>query len=388
MLSVPHPSKIYRYAHSRLRRLDVDIDAVREVLESYGLEQTREAHNLPMGRRNRSVVVYTRAGKKVLKLYRPKWPLGSVLCEHSVLARLAQLGIAASRLVPARDGQTCVVRPSGIYSLFDFVEGKICSLTFMPATLRLKLMALAGRTLAHIHRGLEGYVPQGQHHLGFDFYTGSRRPDISWFEERVHELQDKSRHAPAGAARDLAESLVRSSSQVMDELRRLEEMFSGACLPLVVIHGDYGLHNLIVHDSSRLTVVDLELARPEWRLSDLVTALPRLWRSEQPDGIESVGAFVGAYETEYPIEPEEWRLLPHFWKYQNLRASLRYWNSYFDVAPEVERLVKARKALVRAGTGENVVEKLRNSRIPRDRLVQLGCRAELAADSPYSPHDR
>ncbi|MEN8198403.1 MAG: phosphotransferase, partial [Pseudomonadota bacterium] len=55
--------------------------------------------------------------------------------------------------------------------------------------------------------------------------------------------------------------------------QRLEEALGDAQLPRLVIHGDFGIHNMLFHDNESATLLDFELARLEWRLSDLVLVL-------------------------------------------------------------------------------------------------------------------
>lgn len=361
LLWAPRPSRLYRYLHSRLRRLDIDREAAAEVMSQYGLAAKTACRNLSMGWRNRSLVVNTPAGRKVLKLYRSNWPLGTVLCEHSVLTRLAQLNIPASRLVPTSDGRTYILRSAGIYAMFDYVEGQSLSLTFMPRALRTKLVVLSGKLLAQIHRALDGFVPHGQHHIGFDSYTGERRPSVSWFEGRVNELKEKSRHLSAGPAGDHARRLAQVGAYVADTLYRLDEVLRGTDIPRVVIHGDYGFHNLVFQDSSTITALDFELARLEWRLSEIVSTLPRYWRSDDSEDLAAARLLLSAYEAVFPMSPEEWHLFPQVWAYQNLRAAVQYWNSYFEVSQDLRRLVRARDALARAGCGQYIVDQLRNA---------------------------
>ena len=361
MLSAPHPSRLYRYFHSRLRPLDIPPDDVADVMREYGLVTISSPRNLPMGWRNRNLVVNTPAGRRVLKRYRTNWPLDTVLCEHSILTRLAQLGISASRLVPTPHRETYILRPSGIYTVFEYVEGKSVSLTFMPRAQYMTLTALAGKTLGRIHRDLDGFVPAGGHHLGFDFCTGERRPGVSWFGERVDELKEKSRHLSPGPAGDHGQRLIQASTRWIDTLYRLDEELRGADLLRTLIHGDYGFHNLVFQDSATVTVLDFERARLEWRLTELVSVLPLFCRSIDVDGLAAAQVFLSAYEAIFPISPEEWRLLPQVWAHQNLQAAVRYWNSYFEVSPELKRLVRARSALARAERGQYVADQLRNA---------------------------
>ena len=346
-------------------------------MSEYDLVPNGRTLNLPMGWRNRCVVVHTSAGKKVLKLYRPGWQLGSVLCEHSILTRLAQSSISATKLTLTREGRTYVTRPDGVYTLFDYVKGDTYSLTFIPRFIQKQLLALSAKALGQIHRELKGFEPQGQHHLGFrSYHDDERKQDIAWYENCLREIAEKSRRLPAGPAKAYADPLVHESNNIIDELHRLSEMLRHASLPRLVIHGDYGFHNLIFHKASRLTVLDFELARLEWRLSDIVLILSRYWGRGKQRNFELVAQiFLSEYEKEYPLCPEERRLFEQVWRFQNLRSAVKYWNSYFATGRRIERLIRARDALARARFGSHVA-------------AQIGCFGAISQRrEPACPHN-
>jgi len=352
---VPHPSRVYRYLHSRFRRLDVERETIDGVLRHYRLKVTRQPRNLPMGWRNHCIVVDTDAGRKVLKQYRPQWNLGAVSCEHSILTRLAQLDIAATRVVATSKGETWVVRPDGIFALFDFIEGSTYSLTVMSNSHRQELVGLTGKGLARIHRHLCGFIPEGKHHLGFRSYEGSRQRASAWYAERVAHLVERTRQLPIGEAKEMAGPLVQAGNDVIAELHSLDTLLGAANLPRTVIHGDYGFHNLIFHDGPEITVLDFELSRIEWRMYDIVMVLTRAWRSgmwkEFPTRMR---AFLAGYESEYPLEPIERRLFNQIWTMQNLQLAVKNWDSYFKTGFRLERLSRATNALSVARDGSTV----------------------------------
>ncbi len=115
----------------------------------------------------------------------------------------------------------------------------------------------------------------------------------------------------------------------------------------MIIHGDYGLHNLIFHPN-QTTPVDFELSRLEWRLSELVSCLSKLRYSDGSHDFESIHAFLGAYLARYPIEEAEWQLLPQAWRYYRLSGTLNYWNSFFETMGPTRKLHKALDALQQA----------------------------------------
>jgi Ser/Thr protein kinase RdoA (MazF antagonist) len=121
-----------------------------------------------------------------------------------------------------------------------------------------------------------------------------------------------------------------------------------APLPRLIIHGDYGLHNLVFPKNGLVTMLDFETARLEWRLSDLVSALSRLRFRDGRYDFETIASFLSAYQAEYPIRKEEWHWLPKVWRFYKLRSSLIYWNSYLDTGGPRRKLISAQDAVEQA----------------------------------------
>src|SRR5690606_3773145 len=184
----------------------------------------------------------------------------------------------------------------------DFVEGYNISGSYVRQTDWLTLVARAGRTLACFHRQLDGFIPVGRHHLGFRSYESGRLPPTPWYIEQLEQLRDK----PAQVTGRLGEQ----SGRMLAELQQLDEVLQAAPLPRLVIHGDYAIQNLIFQRDSTVVPLDFELARLEWRLSDLVTSLNRFQRGAAQYDQGSMGHFVAAYQAEWPLGEEEWRYLP------------------------------------------------------------------------------
>ena len=348
VVHLPRPSRLSEYVNSRLRPLDIEFEVVGEILSQYGLDLTAPPRNLPFSRRSRNVVVDTSAGKKVLKLYRPQWQAGTVRYGHSILARLARLDSPAPRLVARPDGETFIRQADGYYALFDMVRGANYASNFLLRAHRLKLMAVAGQTLARLHRQLEGFVPEGEHHMGFRSYTAGRGRDMAWHMKKVNELKERSRSLTGPEEKLHAGWLIQNSSYILEELARLDETLSGARLPRLVIHGDYGLHNLLFRRDGTATPLDFELARLEWRLSDLVSCLSRVRYARGAYDFESIQWFLEGYQAAYPLSAEEWRYLPQVWRFYKLQAAVQYWNSYFETGGPTRKLASAQDAMGQA----------------------------------------
>jgi Ser/Thr protein kinase RdoA (MazF antagonist) len=348
----PRPGRLTAGVQSRLRSPDIDRTTVASILgEDYGLEITAPLENLPNTRRNRNLIVHTSGGKKVFKLYRHDWRPLTIDFEHSILQRLAALESPAPRLTAARDGRTWVERGGERFCLFEFIDGINYSSAFLLRAHRLALTALLGSILARIHHDLAGFQPAGRHHLGFADYAGARPRDVAWHATRVVELSAASAELIDPIDRGHAAWLVARGDSIVAEMARLDEQLTGAHLPRLVIHGDYGLHNLVVHALNRATPVDFELARIEWRLSDLASCLSKMRYASGAYDFEGMRWFMKGYRDVYPVDRDEWRWFPDALRYYRLMGAVGYWNSYFETNGPTRKLLSARDALEQADWG-------------------------------------
>ncbi len=301
-----------------------------------------------MGRRNRNLDLDTSIGRKLLKGYRPKWQLETVRYSHSILDQLTETNFPSSRLNAAADGETYVTWGEDYFALFDFEAGMNYSGKFLVRAHRRRLMSLAGETMARLHRQLRGFMPAGRHHMGFRDYTGNRWRDVEWHAAKIEELKANSARLTGPDEIAAAAWLIDNSARILDEIARLDAQLSAADLPRLIIHGDYGLHNLLFQKDSSVVTIDFELARIEWRLSDLVSCLSRFRTSGSDEldyDFESIGWFMQAYESVFPLTPEEWRLFSQVWAFYRLQSAVQYWNSYFETNGPVRKLLSAQDAM-------------------------------------------
>jgi Ser/Thr protein kinase RdoA (MazF antagonist) len=345
---VPRPSRAAAALVARFGPAAVDPQVTHIVLGRFGLGPCARYRNLRLARRSLNLVVETSRGTKVVKAYRPHWSHGSVRCGHSILVRLEELGFPAVRLVRSPEGATWTSVGPQIFAVFDFVPGTNYSIAFLRRRDRLRLTDVAGRTLANLHRCLDGFVPTGEHHMGFAEPVGPRRRNVAWHAAKVEELVRRSaEHASPTVASDVAPLVARSSS-VLDQIDRLERLLDGAALPRLVVHGDYGLHNLVFPMVDLAVPVDFELSRFDWRLFDLISVLGKhRYRGGHYD-LESMLVFLGAYSKRFPLMPDERRLLPEAWQLYKLQAAVQYWNSYFETDGPVRKLAAALDSIAQA----------------------------------------
>jgi Ser/Thr protein kinase RdoA (MazF antagonist) len=347
---IPHisrPSRLSEFVKSRMRSLDIELGTVQTVLERFGLELVETPSNLPLSRRTRNLMLNTSGGRKVIKRYRARLDASTIVYSHSILERLAELRFPAVRVSATSAGDTFVSLDSGNYALFDFVDGKNYSSSFVPPAYRHKLMNVAGQTMGRLHSALAGFMPAGQHHLGFVSYTGDWRRNMAWHAAKVDEMKEKSRALTNEDEKRHASWLVQNCQYILEELGQVDETLRSSALTRLIIHGDYGLHNVVFQRDS-VTPIDFESSRLEWRLSDLVSALSRLRYRDGTYNFETIRNFLEGYQSAYPISQDEWRFLPLVWRFHKLRASLIYWNSYFETGGPARKLISARDAVSQA----------------------------------------
>lgn len=348
VIAVPRPGRILDTINSRLRSPDIDLETITEVLSRYGLRLTASPRNLTNTRRNWNLIVRTPAGIRILKRYRPDWRTSTIAFEHSVLGRLAETGFPAPRLVGTMAGYTWVNVASDSYCIFEFINGRNYSSSFLIRPHRVRMMRTAGTTLARLHKELAGFLPEGEHHIGYADYTGDRHRDMAWHERKVRRLSDRSEGLSVQEDCAHARWLVRHADQLLEEMANLDDRLRQAPLPRIIIHGDYGLHNLIYQGLGSAVPVDFELSRLEWRLSDLVSVVSKFRYKDGSYDSESINGFLHAYQVEFSIPEDEWRHFPLVWKFYKLMKAVQYWSSYFETDGPARKLISARDEIERA----------------------------------------
>ncbi len=345
---LPRPSRISSFVASRMGPPVIEPSTLRDVLGRYGLRQERSGRNLRLGRRSRNVAIATDHGIKVVKLYRPQWTEDTVRHGHSILLRLEELDVPAVRLVRTPQGETWTSHADGLFAVFDFVEGANYSLTYLRRSDRLQLTGRAAGALVDLHRQLDGFVPDGRHHLGFDPRTGRRVRDVDWHAAKLDELRDRSVELEDPEAMALAERLIDRAGEVLEQIVELESRLDGDALPRLVIHGDFGLHNLIFDSTGTPVPVDFEVARLDRRVNDLISAAGKYRFSDGSYDIASITTFFRAYAARFALGSRELDLLPDAWRLYRLRAAVQYWNSYFETAGPARKLSSALHAVGQA----------------------------------------
>ena len=345
--AVPLPSRVVDDVRARLGQASIEDAVLEEVLARYDLHARGRARDLG-GRRSRNVLVATAEGPKVVKRYRADWPAATIAYGHSVLGRLEQAGVRAPHVLPtARRGTvadrevawaTQVALGGERFAVFDLMPGRSFSSTAMRRVDRAHLMELAGATLARWHAALVGFRPAGRHHLGFVGWEGPRVRGPDWYRRTVEDL----RRDRVGSARLHAEAPA-----LLERIEEGEAALGPLDLPRRVIHGDFGLHNLLL-DGGTVGVVDVELARIDLRVTDLLLVMGKHLDGGEPD-LGLLAAFFDAYGL---LEDREREGIGAAWRYQCATSAVRSWRSAAAAAGSeaaASRVAAAHRSLDRIG---------------------------------------
>jgi Ser/Thr protein kinase RdoA (MazF antagonist) len=337
-IRVPRPGRVLDLARSRLDRTTIDPATVGVLLERYGLSATGRPERLSLRSRNVSVVVPTSSGREVVKRYRDRWAAPAIEHEHSILAGLESAGFPAVRVERTPSDETVIELPEGRFALFAFEPGVNLAGYLASRSRMRRSWTAAGRLLAAFHRVLEGFVPAGRHHLGYASYEGVRARDLEWHLDVLEELAGGRR--PTGGDDPTERWLRRESARMGAHLIELSEVLEDAALPRTVIHGDYGIHNILFRPDGTAVVTDLELSRIDWPAIDLVSVLSR---TKPPYG----RVFLEAYEQDAPPTAHERRLLPVVWRFHRLSGAVRSWLTASETGA-ARPLLKARDRVIEA----------------------------------------
>lgn len=208
------------------------------ILGAYGLEGAAVAP-LGSGLINRTFVVATPAGRRVLQCVNPIFP--PVVNEDiaAVTAHLRARGVPAPELLPTTDGALWVEAGGGAWRLMTFIDGVTHEHFATPGQARE-----AGALLARFHRALDG--------LRHDFRN--RRPGVHDLARHLAALREALEvhrsHARHGEVAPVAAGIL----DLAGELPPLPS------LPPRIVHGDPKAANLLFdRETGRgLALVDLD----------------------------------------------------------------------------------------------------------------------------------
>lgn len=340
---LPRPDHLCYNLKASQKRSTIDRAAVKAILAAYELDLIGEPRVLGGGNRSYSLLVHTSAGKKILKKYKPSLGQSTIIQEHSLLTYLAQTDFPSPHLVTTATGQTLLHRGSPRLALFDYIEGGFQYYHYMllPGQLQ-QFITVAGEILALLHQTVRDFAPQGYNPDGFKSQHEDRWRDLAWLVTRLEHCVAETVHLKEkGVDNKEAAWLLQQASYLEKSLIQLDAILKNATLPRLIIHGDYGPYNLLFRRNAPAIVLDFEMARLDWRLTELIGAWHRFGYSQLGRRLTRMKWLLDAYQTYFPLTKEETQLMPQVWEFLDLRQCVQNWHSYCQTG-NAARLAKAR----------------------------------------------
>ncbi len=279
-----------------------------DIVDAFGLGTLRSGTRIGFGR-SWTVRAEVEGGTVLVKRYKAGLPDAAIACEHDVLGALEHAEVPAPRLVRGPDGATTVRRDGHRYAIYRFEPHYVPmhELLVTPGS-RARLTNVSGHCLGLLHRVLSDRPPASRPETGLDA-AGERSLPSAWHVERLKRTSDTV-VVEADPGWGLAE-----------RLETLDGRLAAAGLRQTLIHGDYGPYNVLVRPRAPLLVVDFELARDDWMLTDLATAIPRFALGRLGFSARRADALVGGYLEAMPDLRGELPLLPSMLEFLSLRRT-------------------------------------------------------------------
>ena len=333
----PRAGTVRHQAASMFRRRAIGAADVSGVLAKFGLVRTGSLRSFATGSRSSLIGVETDGGRVVLKRYPSHWAEQSILHEHAVLAKLEAIDFPAVRVLATPHGQTVLIHDGAAHGLFRHVDGRVPTGRYMPKRMRADLFTDLGWLLARLHASLSGFDPGHQHHLGLEPATGLPRRTLATYLELLASV-DTHRTADDAHAR-FRHWVVERQADIEDRLVSTHGRLEAHSLSTTIIHGDFGAHNVMYGDHGAV-MLDFELARTEWRLTEIAMVLTRL------DNEPARTALLDAYRSRSDLG-DEWKALGEVVQWYLLTGGLYAWGGYVTRS-DTSRLAVAQLRIERA----------------------------------------
>ncbi|MFB6723669.1 phosphotransferase enzyme family protein [Kribbella sp. NPDC056345] len=296
------------------------------LLKNWGLGTPREISAPSNGTNNWVRLVRFGADRYVVRVQRTA-DQRKVAAEHRLLTELTRCGLSfeVPAPIPATDGRTAVATPAGLATLCRQLPG------VHPARSERE-MELAGRAAGELCAALAD--------LPLELAPSDWRRPLDTIRPEFAELGDLFallRRELPGAASDWLATRAPEIDRAMEELRQR--------LPVQIVHGDFGLSNLLVAEGRVSAVLDFEIAGIDLRFADLVTALHR----SAPD---QVTAFRRGYAAFTVLSADEEAALPMMVRHRAIGSAIwraGVWRAGHATLEDVRVRLEAAHELDRSG---------------------------------------
>ena len=269
----------------------------------------------------------TNSGKKILKKYKTSVEAEQIIHEHAILSQLALIQFPVPRLNKNVHGGTLTDIGDSQFALFDYLDGyfQYHEQIYFPSRANT-FIELAAISLATLHEALSDFIPVGKNPNGFASKEGPRWRGLNWYLEQLAVNRQQTQGQSKGNRRLELDTLVNRGRWIENRLAVLDETLATASLDRVIIHGDYGPYNLMFKNGSPVVMIDFELARLDWRLTDLATSMNTFARNRLGFQQKKMRRFIQAYQGVSNVRAEQLDYLPIVWEYLSLRRLIVCWS--------------------------------------------------------------
>ena len=304
-----------------------DEQLVSTLISAYGLSLLKPAKKVETDGRSNNWVLITNEGKKILKKYKPSVEAEQILQEHDILSQLAVFQFPVPRLNKNLHGKTLTDIENSRFALFDYLDGYFHyhEQIYFPSQTNT-FLELAAQSLASLHEALRDFTPVGRNPNGFISKEGSRWLDLNWYLEQLAANKQQTQERLKGEPGSEFSVILSRGTWIEDRLIVLDEILETAPLDRVIIHGDYGPYNLLFKHGKPVVMIDFELARLDWRLTDLATSMNMFTRNRLGFQQRKMRHFIQAYRSASNVRAEQLDYLPIVWEYLSLRRLIICWS--------------------------------------------------------------
>ncbi len=326
-LQLRRPDRLNLKSIFNRRKLSGDDNQwISRLTSAYGLSLIKPTKKVETNGRSHNWLLITNHGKKILKKYKPSVESEQILQEHSILSQLALTDFPAPHLNKSLNGETLMESADSRFALFDYLDGyfQYHEQMYFPSQAN-RFLELAAIALASLHETLRDFTPVGKNPNGFSSKEGTRWHDLRWYLDLV-EVNKQQTHNRLKAKQPHGLNVIYSRKRwIENRLIVLDGVLKDAPLDRVIIHGDYGPYNLLFKNGRPVVIIDFELARLDWRLTDLAASMNTFARNRLGFQEKKMRHFLRAYQSASKVGAEQLDYLPIVWEFLSLRRLIVCW---------------------------------------------------------------
>ncbi len=318
MILIPKPGKLLSdfFKKKRMAKTNWNSNKVRAVLNHYELGSWRICEDLGGGNSD-NLLLQTSKGFKILKRY--YWSIASTIQEHSILKHLTKNKFISPHLEVNKDGSTYTFINNSHYAIYDYVKGYNFKEFFLLSNTKQTLVTQAATMLAHFHRLMLNFVPEGRKLNGY-MPDGKRLfRDVRWhlnvLDKYVKGIKKKNEiNNQEKLVLNIRNKIRRGLIETGKYFDMPDTKFSR-----LVNHGDYSPKNVLFIRKKIITILDFGDANLNLRAMDVARGLSSFSMNRKFGIDERLShIFLKSYCSQLPLSHYELEAIPDLLKWRYL----------------------------------------------------------------------